>query len=125
MLRSFITILLPATLFLLGPVPAPVNGQWERPMPARRAYPDISGHYVTGSGANCYVYCQRRGFLFVNERGSRAIFAWSGPRQLRVVRIVDGWDPNIVVTVTRDADGRRVLQFDAPDTPTGFWTRVP
>ncbi len=122
MLRSFITALLPIALFLSSP--APVSAQWERPGPRYVAHPNIAGRYAFGSSGNCFVYPRREGYLFVNERGSRAIFAWSGPRRLSLVSTEGGWDPNMIVTVSRDRYGRTVLAFDAPDTPTSYWTSV-
>src|SRR5436305_337417 len=115
MLRNFIAALLPATLLLLNPAPPPLHAQWARPMPNPHRFVDITGQYVNDNGGGeCSVSPRGGGFLFVNERGSRAIFGWAGPRRLRVIRIIDGWDPNITVTVTQDGLGRTVLRFYAP-----------
>ncbi len=123
MLRSFIAILLPAALLLVSPTP-PVNAQWQPPARGRWMHPHISGRYVIGSNGYCSVSRQGRGYLFVNENGAEAVFDWTGPRRLGVVYTINGWDPNIVATVTRDPSGRMVLRFDAPGTPTGYWTRI-
>jgi hypothetical protein len=122
MLRSFITALLPVTLFLA--IPAPTSAQWEPPAPRRWGRTDIAGRYVFENGGNCSVSRRRDGYLFINERGSRAIFAWSGPRQLQLVSTEGGWDPNMVATVSLDRRGRTVIAFDAPGNPTSYWTRV-
>jgi hypothetical protein len=125
MLRNFIAILLPATLLLLAPAPPPVNGQPARTLTNPQRFPGIAGQYVNDNGGGeCSVSPRGDGFLFVNERGSRAIFGWAGPRRLRVIRIIDGWDPNISATVTQDGLGRTVIRFYAPYTPPGSWTRV-
>jgi hypothetical protein len=122
MLRSFMTALLPVALFLLGPTQ--VSAQWERPEARRWGHISIAGRYVFESGGNCFVYRQRDGYLFINERGARAIFDWTGPRQLRLISTEGGWNPNMVVTVSRDRFGRTVLAFDGPDTPTTYWTKA-
>jgi hypothetical protein len=43
---------------------------------------------------------------------------------LQLVSTEGGWDPNMVVTVSRDRFGRTVLAFDAPGNPTSYWTSV-
>jgi len=84
---------------------------------------DLAGTYYNVSArAYCQVSPRRGGYLFVNENGSPARFAFSGPGQLRMVR--GEWDPNVVVSVTRDAQGRMVLRFDSPTAATGYWVRV-
>jgi hypothetical protein len=122
MLRSFITALLPVALLVLSPTP--VSAQWERPRARAWMHPDIAGRYVVGNRGYGYVYRQDGEYRFVNENGSEAVFGWSGPRQLRVLYTINGWDPTVVVTVSRDRDGQTVLRFDTPGSPTGYWTRV-
>jgi hypothetical protein len=81
---------------------------------------DISGEYVNRSnGEYCSVEARGRGFVFVNENGSRARFAYAGPRRLEMVS--GDWDPDVVVTVQRDRRDRPVLRFDSGNAAPGYW----
>jgi hypothetical protein len=124
MLRYLTAAVLPVALFLLIPVPA--SGQGRVP-PARSrhvVHDRIAGTYQNVSGGGtCFVYNRIESYLFVNERGDQAEFAYVAPRRLRMIS--GDWDPNIVVTVSSDAQGRTVLRFDAPRTPTGYWVQMP
>src|SRR5262249_42905066 len=93
-------------------------------IPQRPAIRDsLPGTYVNQSaGGQCSVYRRGSGYVFVNENSSAARFVYSGPNQL--VWVAGDWDPNIVVTVMRSRDGRTMLRFDAPGTPTGYWVKT-
>jgi hypothetical protein len=122
MLRYLAAFLLPALLFLLSPAPAGAQWPRPRPVPARgpRMSDDLSGRYANVSGGgDCSVYRRGRGYVLVNERGSRAYFAPSGPGQFRMAS--GEWDPGVRVTVSGDRYGRTVLRFDSPDAATGYW----
>jgi hypothetical protein len=118
MLRYLAIFLLPALMFLADPSPA--LAQWRQPAAFRDS---IAGQYVNQSaGGQCSVYRRGGGYVFVNENGSKARFVYSGSNQL--VWVAGDWDPNIVVTVLRSRDGRTMLRFDAPNTPTGYWVKT-
>ena len=122
MLRYLTSLLLPAALFVL--CPALASAQLLPPpsrAPAREWVDDnISGHYenVT-SGGDCDVYRRGRGYVFVNERGSRAYFVYDGPGHLRLVR--GEWNPSTQVTVSGDRYGRTVLRFKTWGARPGYW----
>ena len=122
MLRYFAAFLLPALLFLLSPAPAGAQGPRPRPVSARgpQMSDDLSGRYdnVSGGG-DCSIYRRGRGYVFVNERGSRAYFVPSGPGQFRMVS--GEWDPSTQVTVSGDRYGRTVLRFKTRGEHPGFW----
>jgi len=124
MLRYPSAFLLSALLLLLSPLAA--AAQWPFPIPAPPAAASLaglSGTYINQSnGGTCFVSRQGRTYQFVNENGTPAWFAFTAPGRLQMVS--GGWDPNIVVTVSRDASGRPLLRFDAPNTPPGFWARA-
>jgi hypothetical protein len=122
MIRHLTTILLPVALFLL--VPTPAKAQWRPPARSRWMSADIAGRYVfTGNDGECFVYRRGRNYLFVNERGAEATFAWVGPRTLQLVTGDEGWDPNISATVSRDSSGRRGIRFSTPSGPAGRWVQ--
>src|SRR5436305_3619272 len=113
MLRYVAAFLLPALLFLLSPAPA--DAQY--PFPPRRPAPrpwvrhNIAGRYENVSGGGeCDVYRRGRGFVLVNERGSRAYMVPSGPGQFRMAS--GDWDPDVRMAVSGDRYGRPVLRFD-------------
>jgi hypothetical protein len=119
MLRYTTALLLLFGLFL-APEPTPVG-----PVPAHGAQivNALPGTYENVSGGGyCYVYGRMRGYVFVNENGSQALFAPTGWGQLRMVS--GDWDPSIVVSVGQDAYGRTQLRFDSPNAPTGYWVKV-
>jgi len=117
-------LLLPALLGLIAPAPA--VAQWPvppRPGVATWADNDIAGTYFNASARGyCRVSHRGSGFLFVNENGSPARFVFTAPGQLQMV--AGEWDPNVVVSVGRDALGRMMLRFDSPTAPTGYWVRT-
>jgi hypothetical protein len=121
MLRYSSAFLLSALLLLLSPLAAAAQWPYATPAPPPAAsIAGLSGTYINQSnGGTCYVYRQGRTYEFVNENGTPAWFAFTAPGQLQMVS--GSWDPNIVVTVSRDASGRPLLRFDAPYTPTGYW----
>ena len=122
MLRCLTNLLLPVTLFALCPslATAQLLPRPARP-PARRWVDDnISGRYenVT-SGGDARVFRRGRGYVFVNEHGTRAYFVYDGPGQLRMV---DGdWNPSTRVTVSGDRHGRTVLRFRTWGERPGYW----
>lgn len=81
---------------------------------------DISGIYINRSnGGECRVEPRGRTFLFINENGTPASFAYVGPGRLQMVG--GDWDPNVVVSVLHDRFGRQVLRFDSGNSPPGYW----
>src|SRR5262245_62403638 len=123
-MRRYVAFLLPAVLLLAGLCEAAAEWAQRWPAPVAAAqFNDIPGTYENiSSGGYCSVEARRGGFLFTNERGSSAWFAYVAPGQLQMVS--GEWDPNVVVTVGRDAYGRTLLRFDAPGTPTGYWVKM-
>jgi len=125
MISRFVALLLLPALLLLVPS-QPAAAQWGAPpQPGIGSWmgDDLAGtYYNPNARAYCRVSPRRGGYLFVNENGSPAWFAYWAPGQLRMVR--GEWDPNIVVTVSRDAMRRTMLRFDSPMAPTGYWVRV-
>jgi hypothetical protein len=119
MFRTCAILLLPAALLLF---PAHTEAQWGRAYQAfaRRGGDPLPGVYANVSGGGtCEVRLVPRGYLFINEKGSQALFAYSAPGQLRMIE--GDWDPYTNVTVSRDRRGRTVLRFDEPNTPSGYW----
>lgn len=119
MIRTCAILLLPAALMLS---PSHAEAQWGRPHLAfSRPFDDaLPGVYANVSGGGtCEVHADRRGYVFVNEKGSEALFVYYAPGKLRM--IAGTWDPNTVVSVSRDRHGRTVLRFDEPGTPSGYW----
>jgi hypothetical protein len=125
MLRYLAALLVPATIFVLSPAPADAQypGPPRRP-PARHWVSDnISGHYENVSGGGeCDVYRRGRGYVFINEHGSRAYFVYDGPGRLRMVS--GEWDPSTRVTVSGDRYGRTVLRFETWDERPGYWVSM-
>ena len=81
MLRYLAVLLLPAVLLLN---PGFASAHWPRPrpvpIPAPWANSDLAGTYTNAvAGGQCFVYAQRSGYLFINQNGSRAWFAYSAP----------------------------------------------
>lgn len=116
MFRILLAAPLLAAFLLVGGNPAPVAAQagW------RQRADDVSGEYVNRSnGKECAVEARGRGFVFINENGSRARFVYAGPRRLEMVS--GDWDPDVVVTVMRDRRGRPVLRFDSGNAAPGYW----
>jgi len=112
-----------ATLLLLSAAllsTAPAQAQWA---PNQGFGDPLVGQYINSSaGGYCSVSPRGSGYQFVNENGDPARFVYSGPNQLQMV--AGRWDPNIVATVSQDRNGRAVIRFDAPYTPSGYWVRV-
>jgi hypothetical protein len=123
MLHYLTAILVSAALFLLVPIPA--KAQWRGPERARWVPDDLTGRYVF-DGNNGKTFIRRRGrdFLFVNERGARATFAFDGPRRLQLVAGDDGWAQDITATVSWDRRGRRIINFSTPEGSAGRWIQV-
>src|SRR5262245_25697891 len=111
-----VTLLLLAAVFFTT---APAKAQWA---PNPGVGDPLVGQYInTSNGGFASVSPRGSGYLFINENGDPARFVWSGRNQLRMVS--GRWDPNIVATVSQDAQGRTVIRFDAPSTPTGYWVK--
>jgi hypothetical protein len=122
--RHILSLVLPA-LLLLGSA-CPAAAQWGPPPPYRDSGGwlghDLSGTYInTSNGRACEVYRRGRDFVFVNENGTPARFAFVGPRTLELVR--GDWNPDTVATLSRDRYGRRVIRFKEPGQPAGYWVR--
>ena len=119
MIRTYAILLLPAVLMLSS---SHAEAQWGRPhLALSRPFDDtLPGVYANVSGGGtCEVHADRRGYVFVNEKGSEALFAYYAPGKMRMI---DGtWDPNTNVTVSQDRRGHTVLRFDEPFTPSGYW----
>jgi len=75
----------------------------------------------TSNGQPCQVDRRGRDYVFTNENGSLARFAFTGPGRLRMVE--GDWNPDTVVTVTQDRYGRPVLRFQEPGNPPGTWVK--
>ena len=117
MIRYLAAFLLPALMFL-GTVP-PASAQRPPPPGAWRGA-DLSGRYINQSnGGECWVERRGRGYVFINENGSRARFQYTGPGRLAIV--AGDWDPNVVATVLGDRRGRTVIRFDSPGAAPGSW----
>ena len=122
MIRTCTVLLFPIVLLLSsGHAEAHVNLHY--PIPyfppvARDTLPGIYGN-VSGGGT-CEVQIDRRGYyLFTNENGSQAEFAYYAPGRLHMIS--GTWNPNIDVTVSQDRRGRTVIRFQEPSTPAGYW----
>jgi hypothetical protein len=123
MARYLISALVPALLFLGTAGPAAAQGPPRDP-PDRPGWQDegLSGQYVnTANGKPTEVYRRGRGYVFVNENGTRARFEFDGRDRLRLVS--GDWNPDTVVTVTRDDSGRLALRFKEPGQPAGSWVK--
>jgi hypothetical protein len=120
MLRYLTALLLLAALCAAGAPPAAAAG----PAVAlgQRQADDISGTYINRSnGGECEVYARGRGYVFVNENGSKARFVFTRPGRLEMT--AGDWDPSVVVTVQRGRGGRTVLRFDSGKERPGSWVR--
>jgi hypothetical protein len=90
------------------------------PPPARREVALAGTYENVSSGGYAYIYERRRGYLFVNEHGSEAIFDYTGPGRLEMIS--GDWAPT-TATVGRDRQGRTQIRF-VSDGPPGYWVRV-
>lgn len=120
MIRSLATLAL-ATLLLLSA--SPITAQpWRPPPPGEGPWggDPLPGTYHNRSGGGmCRVHRQPRGYLFINENGSRAVFDYVAPGRLQMIR--GEWNPDTMVTVSQDGVGRTVLRFKEPGKPPGYW----
>ena len=90
-------------------------------VPSASAADPLPGEYTNvTNGRVCTVVRRGDTYIFRNENGSRALFAFVGPNRLGIVSTRD-WDPNVVATIGRDRLGRLTIRFDAPFTPSGAW----
>jgi hypothetical protein len=97
--------------------------QWPPPFRDRWVGADLSGRYVnTSNGGGAEVFRSGRDFIFVNENGTPARFAYVGPRRLQMVS--GDWNPATVATVLQRADGRLLLRFNEPGQRPGYWVRI-
>jgi hypothetical protein len=122
MFRTVATLLLAGAVALTSVAPALAQGGL---VTARAPWgaANLSGRYTNMSGGGiCTIQGWGGQYLFTNENGSQAIFAFTGPRRLEMVR--GEWDPNIIVTVGSDRLGRTLLRFDAPNTVPGYWLQT-
>ncbi len=122
MLRYIAMLLVPAALFLVSPTPA--SAQWQGPWRGQGWNANqgdaLVGDYVNRSnGGMCSVYRQGRGYVFVNENGSRARFVFTAPGRLE--QVGGSWDPSVVVSVLRGRNGPPTLRFDSANAAPGFW----
>jgi hypothetical protein len=53
--------------------------------------------------------------------GTAARFTFTGPRRMEMVS--GDWNPDTIVTVSQDREGRTVLRFKEPGNPPGFWVK--
>ena len=112
MFRIVATLLLAGAMLVASSAPAPA--QWG-PVTPRSAWmsANLTGTYTNMSaGGTCYIEQSGRQFLFTNENGSQAIFAFTGARRLEIVQ--GEWDPSVIATVGHDRLGRILIRFDAP-----------
>lgn len=113
-----------AALLLLGS--GQVQAQPLRPINPNLAdlrLPDpLAGSYINRTlGGIGYVYRRPAGYLFVNENGVRAAFAFTGPGQLRMV---DGdWNPYTAISANEDSYGRVILTFEEPGVAPVVWVK--
>jgi hypothetical protein len=123
MARYLISALLPALMFIgsAGPAAAQVRVP---PFPDRAFRPveGLSGTYVnTSNGRTCHVYRRGRDYVFINENGTPARFAFVGADRLELVS--GDWNPDTVATVRRNRDGSIMLRFKEPRQPAGYWVK--
>jgi len=124
MLRYGIPLLFPVLLLAAMPVEA----GWPRSYPGQEQVPwgrnTIEGTYrFTGNGGICHVYARPNGYVFINERGERGLFASTPRGFLQLVR-GRAWNPGMIVRPTNDEYGRTVLRFDVPGSAPTFWVSV-
>lgn len=121
MFRIFAILALTLLGLVSTPVPTPAQwGPWANP---RWTDTSLQGTYVLDPwGGTCYVLARRGGYVFVNEKGERALFAPVGPAQFR--NVAGQWQPGIVATVSGDRFGRMVIRFDSPFGPPTFWVQA-
>jgi len=115
-------LLVPAALVLVSPMSADASWRdpWRGPRIAAQSDPLVGDYVNRANGGSCSVYRHGRSYVFVNENGSRARFAFTAPRQLEMVS--GEWDGSIVVTVVRGRFGRPGLRFDSANSAPGYWT---
>lgn len=82
----------------------------------------LSGVWLNQGGAQCEVRREGDSYVFINENGSWARFAYA--TAIRLEQSEGQWDRNVTCTVTRDEQGRMVLRFDSPNAASGYWTPV-
>ncbi len=121
MIRTCATLLMPLVLLVSSSnAEARLNQRYPIPYIPPVARDALPGTYSNVSGGGtCEVHAHRRGYLFINENGSQALFAYYAPGKMRM--IAGTWNPNIDVTVSQDRRGRTVIRFDEPFTPAGYW----
>ena len=81
---------------------------------------DLTGNYInTSNQGQCQIRQRFTTILFINERGTQAQFGYVAPGQLRMIS--GGWNPAIVVTVSKQQDGKTLFRFQEPNKPVGYW----
>ena len=121
-MQSFMQYLAAAMVgmaLLAGPSAAPA--QLPSPWGSPAAQVRLSGTYrSTSTNRVCTITRAGGVYVFVNDSGSRARFVPDAAG--RFVQVGGSeWDPSVVATVSLDRFGRRVIRFDSPNAPTGFW----
>jgi hypothetical protein len=118
MLRYLTTVPLLGALMLM--TVAEAEAQVRRVPPPRREVALAGTYENVSSGGYAYIYNRGRGYRFVNEQGSEAIFRYTGPGRLEMVE--GEWAPT-TATVGQDRHGRTQIRF-VSDGPPGYWVRV-
>jgi hypothetical protein len=120
MLRYLAIVPILGALILLTATDA--NAQRRRVPPPIRMDTSIAGDYENiTSGGYAYVRARRGGFIFVNEHGAEAFFAWAAPGRLEMMH--GEWNPTTAF-VQRDRHGRTLIEFHSGEGRPGHWLRV-
>jgi hypothetical protein len=91
---------------------------------AQYAADPLVGAYMNESnGGTCTVTPAVGGYLFTNENGDQALFAYAAPQRLVITNTLY-WDPNVVATVYRGRFGQLTIRFNSPGAAPGSWARV-
>jgi hypothetical protein len=107
-------------VFLLVPALALLSA----PAKAQFVADPLVGTYMNESnGGTCTVAPAAGGYLFTNENGDQALFAYAAPQRLAITNTLF-WDPNVVATVFRGRSGRLSIRFTSPSAAPGFWVQV-
>jgi hypothetical protein len=108
-------------LVALAMLLAPAEAAGQRRPPPRPPEVNLAGTYENvSSGGTAYIYKRGRGYLFVNEQGTEARFAYTGRGRLEMTS--GDWDPT-VATVGQDRRGRTRIRFDSGGKP-GYWVQA-
>lgn len=119
MVRYLACLILPAALWLGTPSLASAQVYYPPPPDGWEETGIAGPYYNVSGGGQTFIHQRGRGYVFVNEQGSRAFFVYSGPNQLR--QVSGEWDPSVRATVSRDRQGRTVIRFSSPYDAPGYW----